>query len=564
MKKIIILIITTIILLLTACTEQQSTAGNLLNEAEKLIEVNPDSASILLKSFSSSDNLNDKDFARWCMLSGKVTDKIFNSILPTYQLERAYTWYSHHGTPAEQVQMLIYLGRSHFTDGDYDKAMSIYTNAIDIANKNKLHNLVGYTYSYMGDLYREKFMFSEAIKKYQTAAGYFKKGNNTDSYACALKDIGQEYACMDSLSHALEILTVADSVAANTPNINVSASINNALGNIYALQNEYEKAEEYFYKALGGREKMPTYIALIDLYIASDSINKAQKLLSSIPQDNPEYTYSIKYLYYQIYQAEKNYKEALSNLEEYVDMVDSIVYAANQSKILDVESKYNHLKMKQKVDQLKISQQSYILFLVICISFLLLIIIAYLLYRKKAKEKIQKQQTELSHIKIEFLNLSLDLEKKKRLLDTFKEKEESYNNMQEEITLLTSNYKKLQRKMLTNSLVYKDLELLASQHKPRSSKLLQTNEQWEPIKKEITSIYPNLLNYIYNRCTELTEEDLQYCCLYLYGFDTNAEAKLLGINVESVRRKRSRLRIKLNITLPKRISLYQYLIENMG
>ena len=41
----------------------------------------------------------------------------------------------------------------------------------------------------------------------------FKKENNTDSYACALRDVGREYAEMDSLSHALHILIVADSVA---------------------------------------------------------------------------------------------------------------------------------------------------------------------------------------------------------------------------------------------------------------------------------------------------------------------------------------------------------------
>lgn len=60
--------------------------------------------------------------------------------------------------------------------------------------------------------------------------------------------------------------------------------------------------------------KMPNYIALIDLYTESDSINKAKELLFQMPQDNPEYACSIKYLYYQIYNAEKNYKEAL--LEE--------------------------------------------------------------------------------------------------------------------------------------------------------------------------------------------------------------------------------------------------------
>ena len=109
------------------------------------------------------------------MLSGKITDEIFNSILPTYQLERAYDWYSSHGSPDEQVQILIYLGRSYFADGDYDKAMSIYTNALDIAEKNKLNNLTGYTYSYIGDLYGEKFMRTEAIKRYKLLPNASKK-----------------------------------------------------------------------------------------------------------------------------------------------------------------------------------------------------------------------------------------------------------------------------------------------------------------------------------------------------------------------------------------------------
>ena len=63
-------------------------------------------------------------------------------------------------------------------------------------------------------------MRTEAIKRYEIAAEYFKKEKNTDSYACALRDIGREYAQMDSLSHALNILIIADSVAANTSNIN--------------------------------------------------------------------------------------------------------------------------------------------------------------------------------------------------------------------------------------------------------------------------------------------------------------------------------------------------------
>ena len=551
------------ILVLSGCNKQ-SMSDSLLNEVEKVIAVNPDSASNLLKSISSPEKLDDKTFARWCMLSGKITDEIFNSILPTYQLERAYEWYSSHGSPDEQVQILTYLGRSFFADGDYDKAMSIYTNALDIAEKNKLNNLTGYTYSYIGDLYGEKFMRAEAIKRYKAAAECFKKENNTDSYACALRDVGREYACIDSLSRALKILTIADSVARNTKNIEVTASIDNALGNIYAMQNKYDKAEEYFLKALVGRETMPDYMALIDLYIASGAINKAKELLSKIPQDNPKYTYSIKYLYYQIYNEEKNYKEALTNLKEYIEITDSIIYADNQSKILNIESKYNHLKINKEIDRLKIKQQSYIIVLVICIGILLLIIIGYLLYRKKAKEKIQRQQEELNRIKTDLLYVSLELEKKKRLLDTFKEKNESYDEMQEEISLLTTNYKQLQSKILENSPLHKELIHLANQNKPRNNKPLIADKQWKLIADEITYIYPNLRKYIYSRCPNLPEQDFWYCCLYISGFDTNTEAKLLNITVDSVRKKRLRLRQKLNIILPdNNATLYEYLIENM-
>ncbi|WP_211146286.1 MULTISPECIES: tetratricopeptide repeat protein [Bacteroides] len=563
MRKSIAIIITSI-LVLSGCNKQQSVSDRLLNEVGKAITINPDSASNLLKGISSPEKLDDKTFARWCMLSGKITDEIFTTILPTYQLERAYDWYSSHGSPDEQVQILIYLGRSYFADGDYDKAMSIYTNALDIAEKNKLNNLTGYTYSYIGDLYGEKFMRTEAIKRYKAAAECFKKENNTDSYACALRDVGREYACIDSLSRALKILTIADSVARNTKNIEVTASIDNALGNIYAMQNKYDKAEEYFLKALVGRETMPDYMALIDLYIASGAINKAKELLSKIPQDNPKYTYSIKYLYYQIYNEEKNYKEALTNLKEYVEITDSIIYADNQSKILNIESKYNHLKISKEVDRLKIKQQSYIIVLVICIGILLLIIIGYLLYRKKAKEKIQRQQEELNRIKTDLLYVSLELEKKKRLLDTFKEKNESYEEMQEEISLLTTNYKQLQNKILENSPLHKELIHLANQNKPRNNKPLITDKQWKLIADEITYIYPNLRKYIYSRCPDLPEQDFWYCCLYISGFDTNTEAKLLNITVDSVRKKRLRLRQKLNIILPdNNATLYDYLIENM-
>lgn len=549
--------------LLVGCSKQQSTLDKKLDEAENIIEVNPDSASSILENIASPEQLDDKTFARWCILSGKVTDEIFNTLLPSYQFERANTWYSSYGKSNEQVQILIYLGRSYANDGDYDKAMSIYTNALEIGEKNKLYNLVGYTYSYMGDLYTAKAMRTEAIKKYEMAANNFKKENNTDSYVCALRDMGREYACTDSISRGLEILIMADSIAETSEDKDVKASIENTLGNIYVMQNNYDKAQKCFYKALEGRNKIPNYIALIDLYITSDSLKQAKELLQRVPQDNPDYTYSIKNLYYQIYKSEGNYKEALTNLEEYTEIVDSLIYADSQSKILDIETKYNNLKIEKEVIDLKNKEQSYIIVLIICISALLFMIMGYLLFRKRANEKIQNQQAELSNIKTDLYNLKLELEKKRIILNNLKEKDENYDRLQEDIVRLSANYRKLQNKLLVDSPLYKELTKLGNQNIPGNDESLITEEQWKAITNEITTIYPELYNYIYSLGPNLPEEDFQYCCLYLFGFDTNTEAILLNIAPNSVSKKRSRLKQKLNITFPANSSLYEYLIKNM-
>ena len=90
-------------LLLIGCSKQRATMNLLLDNAERAIEINPDSAQILLDSIPASEKLKDKSFARWCMLSGKITDLIYNALLPAEQFERAYEWYSTHGTPTEKV-----------------------------------------------------------------------------------------------------------------------------------------------------------------------------------------------------------------------------------------------------------------------------------------------------------------------------------------------------------------------------------------------------------------------------------------------------------------------------
>ena len=145
------------------------------------------------------------------------------------------------------------------------------------------------------------------------------------------------------------------------------------------------------------------------------------------------------------------------------------------------------------------------------------------------------------------------------LLKHSEEEEKALERMREEMETLTARYRTLRENMLESSPVYKKLHQLAKQKKPQNTRTLIGEELWEQIKQQAQKVYPGLRRYVINRCPDLNESEWAYCCLYLFGFDTNDEALLLGINTSSVRTKTLRLRSRLNIDLPAQMSLYEYI-----
>lgn len=566
MFKFIYIIIVLFIPLFTGCSRPQSSEMQLLLEnADRLVQSVPDSALVILEEISQPDNLDDETFAHWCLLYGNVLNKVRNGALSVERCERAFKWYEKYGNPKQTAEISLYMGRAYTQRDEADKAMTIYIDAYEIAQKNGLYDIAGYLSSYMGDLYENQNLINEAIDRYKNAAGYFQKAGNMKSYICALRDIGREYAFMGDLTRALSVTLKADSITGTINNNELKASITNSLGNIYMLRQEYDKAEKIFLEALTFcQNNLSNNFALIKLYIQQRDFDKARKILQDLPLNDPEYVYPIKDAYYQIYKAEGDFQNALENLEECVVIIDSLIYAESQSKILDIEAKYNNLQIKEEVNGLKIKQQRQIIISVLCICCALLVLFLYFIYRKKATDKIQLQQAELNNTKLKLLDLSLEVEKKKNQLTAMKEKNENVDKLQEEISLLSLNYRNLQLSILTNSTIYKKLRHLANQNIPRNDKPLITKDLWKDVVDEITTVYPNYHKYIIDLCTDLTEQEWQYCCFYIMGFDVKDEAKLLNLGPASVRTKHVRLRQRLNITLTPKTTLYEYLISNMN
>ena len=243
MKKIFLLILLPVSLFFSCVGDR--IASETMDRAEILLEANPDSAYILLNEVKTPDRLNERQFARWCMLYCRAADKLFKDMLYTEQLDRALAWYKNQGTAEQRAWMGLYLGRSYVKDKLFIPATMAYSDALSLAKEKHLYDVAGYICSYMADLYTYTGQRSEERRNFEEAAGFFKQTGNERSYAFALRDVAKTWAFDDSLSLALCYMLRADSVITRLQDLRGISSISNGLGNIYDLMGDVEKARAY-------------------------------------------------------------------------------------------------------------------------------------------------------------------------------------------------------------------------------------------------------------------------------------------------------------------------------
>ena len=302
MKKIFLLILLPVSLFFSCVGDR--IASETMDRAEILLEANPDSAYILLNEVKTPDRLNERQFARWCMLYCRAADKLFKDMLYTEQLDRALAWCKNHGTAEQRAWMGLYLGRSYVKDKLFIPAMKAYSDALSLAKEKYLYDVAGYICSYMADLYTYTGQRSEERRKFEEAAEFFKQAGNERSYAFALRDVAKTWAFDDSLSLALHYMLIADSVITRFQDLRGISSISNGLGNIYDLMGDVEKARTYYSRSLSSdtMDQVPSYLALSDLYYNESLLDSARYYLALAtgPSLNPYTSIDCFYLGYLI------------------------------------------------------------------------------------------------------------------------------------------------------------------------------------------------------------------------------------------------------------------------
>lgn len=535
---------------------------SLINQAESLLQSDPHQAHALLDSVKYPGDLSDKDLTKWCLSFGKLADSIHTELPWSYYLERSWE-YSHKKKLPECATIGLYLGRSYMEEKDVEKAMKVYLQALDIALQRKDYNLAGYISSYSADVYEFQYDYLLAKDKYLQAADYFKQAGNKRSEGLALAEVGKMYVFSDSIDAGLQQILNSKRIFESINNKRCISLSYNHIGNVYMYLKKYDLAEEHFLKSIeiGDDENSSSYLALAGVYTnlsqwekALDCLEKAKK-----PSLNKNVQNDIFYHYYLIYNAQGKYKEAVSYLDKYVDLIAGSTKTRNKSKVASIENRYRQSKYQMDNIQLKADKAQLKLLGVLG---LLLIVIVFAYFRSRFSKKIYHQRLELERKNVSLSKLQGNLEAyKEKIRSTFQASEDDLDNPNiyldkiDEMILITQQIKEQRILLFKKSEIVKLITKLSYNVKAQSNEKQLSDSIWIDIISIIELAFPSVVK----KCEEVkfTPTEKVLCYLSLFNLGTSGEATLLGVSNDAVNKHRQRIRKKLNLT-DRNLGLFQY------
>jgi len=546
-----------LLFILVACHPKDKTF-NLLKQADQLSATAPDSAYAILQSIGQPEDMNNRDFAYWCLISGGIFNHRTDAgktFLPALFYERAVKYYMKHGTPEEKSYIRLYLGRAYQETAEYNQATSIYTETLNEAIQWQEYNAAGMLCCYLGDIYHTQYYTDKCKEKYREAIDFFKLVNNQRAIALTLADIGFEYLMEKKPADGLIYLLQADSIADLLQDTSlISISLN--LGSAYIDLKKFSLAERHLLKALelsnSETDSVTIYYTLSDIYIAAGDYGQAYKVLEQ--GTNSKTTDGVHYQRYLIEKGRQNFENALVHLERYQKAIDSTQMEQNKMHTLQIEQKYNLEHAENQKNKAIVKAQRSFLFLLIVLTGLLFSIVSYQLMRKQKNKIIAKQREELSKVDGTIAHITTQLQQERQnlkkaqfsLQNTNQSHDVNLSDQQKRIELLRKELFNTRLEKITQvSAVGKKIRRITEKTAPGEKTL--TPGEWKALSSLFRTTFPALEPLIWNPDSPLTESEIRSSLLAFFNLEAKQESRILNIEHHSVYKQRTRLRHTLRL-----------------
>lgn len=569
MKNYLILLL---LVLLAACRHAGRTF-EVLDKAEEFIQTyKPDSAYTLLKEIPNPQQYPEKERARWCLLMTQAIDKTYRTHTSDSLIRFAVNYYEKVNDLSKLPTAFYTLGRVQRDLKDNEHAVNSFLKALDLAKGSDDYKLQYLAASQLGHVYAYSRFIDEALKTYQQALYFAEQGNDSINLSYVKSFLGRVYGLQKDWNRSIEFYQKAISIAQQTSYIPALRLGLNELAAIYKCCEKYQEAADCLEQLislgddpLSGMEGAAVYLNLGDLYRLSENYDSAIPYLEKALQTKNLYTKRSAYQCFSYaYAQQGNYKKAVEYNNLYWKCNDSIQKVENRKAVIAVEAKYKHEKLLTEKQQLELKQSK----LIFWGSSLLLVAIIIILLVYMDKKRITIRLFEQLHaIRSQIAENKRTIASYQEQIDSLSLRQSDYDDLQQEkvsleqeVSNLLEQNEKLnsQKSQILVRLNQKDEEIKQYEEiiKQRENtpdiftriKQAHTIEEkeWPELIARTDALHQQFFERLRKAFPQLTETDLQLCCLMRLGYDKKEQKSLLKITNDSLEKRKQRLKRRLD------------------
>ena len=526
-----------------------------LLQIEQLMYERPDSAWKILQHMPSISQLRKEEQALHALLFTQAQYKNYIPVKSDSLLRIAEAYYRTSNDSLHKAWTLFYLAQYYRDSDEKEKALSYFQQA-NIASRNIENNQFKFLLNlHWAGLLTNEDAYEKGIEKYQTA----------NRYAILLKDTLKQinlygkwgWCCLlkEEDERADSLFNVGLTLSATTKDRIYDKYLLNRLSLTARERKDYKRALELVNRSLSlakdSTELYPLWNNKGEILLEMNQYDSAHFYLSKDTRDYDPYFKATHYLNWSIYEEKiKNLPKALEYSKRYAELLDTIYQKRLESKVVNLQHKYDYSLIQSENKLLKIKRQRlYISLTAICMAVLTVAVIFFYKRReekRKLAEQMRSKDDLMKEMRLQLQEKTIDLHAAQEKII---EKETALDKELSQREKMRSEYSSkeaaMRKEILRHSEIIRKMEQLnkmSQQDKIQSRSVVLSDEEQDNLAEVINICYNNFTDRLWKKFPTLTKADISLCCLIKIGISNSNMLYLLDISKVALKKRKNRLK----------------------
>ena len=526
-----------------------------LLQIEQLMYERPDSAWKILQHMPPISQLRKEEQALHALLFTQAQYKNYIPVKSDSLLQIAEAYYRTSSDSLHKAWTLFYLAQYYRDSDEKEKALSYFQQA-NIASRNIENNQFKFLLNlHWANLLSDEDAENKGIEKYQTANKYAILLKDTLKQIDLFERWGWCYLLNGKYNQADSLFKEAMSLSMKTEIKFLEKNLLAQLATTAYLKKEYFLALNLINRSISlekdSTELYPLWANKANIFLSMNQYDSVRTYLQKDIRNSTLYQKAGKQkIWYQYEEKIKNLPKALEYSKRYAELLDTIYQKRLESKVVNLQHKYDYSLIQSENKLLKIKRQRlYISLTAICMAVLTVAVIFFYKRReekRKLAEQMRSKDDLMKEMRLQLQEKTIDLHAAQEKII---EKETALDKELSQREKMRSEYSSkeaaMRKEILRHSEIIRKMEQLnkmSQQDKIQSRSVVLSDEEQDNLAEVINICYNNFTDRLWKKFPTLTKADISLCCLIKIGISNSNMLYLLDTSKVALKKRKNRLK----------------------